>query len=94
MREITLFDNYRPTSATSYAEHIDSGKQSTQLILYIEALRELGTASDREVSIRINMYPSQVSARRNEALKNNLIEEAGTKRDERTGKTVTTWRIK
>lgn len=78
------------TSRLGYQETISEREvQSIQLLgLYLS-----GPLSDREAGKRMNLPPSQVSARRSDLMKQGKVRELGRKKDENTGKLVNVWGI-
>jgi hypothetical protein len=65
----------------------------SQKIVY-DAFKELGFATDREVSVYFNIPVNKVTARRNELLELGLMVKAGEIFDEETKREVNTWKIK
>lgn len=84
----------RDTSLEAYIDHLESGKaelQKNKILLFL--MRAHKPATNREIAHQVEIEPSTVSARRNELLDENLIKEAGKRKDKHTGIRAYTWRI-
>lgn len=86
------------TSLLAYTELLKSDHIGNKTKEYLSALRNFGSegASDREVrDIFLHMWElGTISARRNDAIEADWVEEGETKYCQKTGRRVNTWRIK
>lgn len=84
------------TSLLAYTQLRESGKLGERQHVVFMALRELGEASDMEISHHLGVAdPNFVRPRRNELYKKfNLVEQAGKRHCHVTGKQVIIWKIR
>ena len=90
------------TSKEAYKDIKESGVSDSQVNLYLHHLSTLHDATDKEMgkfikdSLGNGIPPSQVSARRNDVLRNrpHTIEMAAKRKCRISGKTAQAWRVK
>lgn len=83
------------TSILAYTEVCKTKYALKKVNEYLKALSTFTPgASDRDVSKLLGWDPGRVSARRNEAIKDDMVMEYGRKLDNNTNKTVIVWGLK